>query len=196
MSIRVTHDSRRHRHRRREAGVSGAPLRDAMTIAVVVPALNEAATLPATLRSLRDQTQPAERVIVVDGGSVDGTPDAASGLGADLRIVAGRGRGGQIAAGVADCDADIVLVAHADMLFPATALEAVDRYLRTHPSCPGGCLGHRFDKQEGTFLRVIEWWDRRRALRGHSYGDQAQFFRRAALASEGGFPDLPFMEDV
>jgi rSAM/selenodomain-associated transferase 2 len=167
-----------------------------MTITVVVPALNEAATLPATLQSLRDQTRPAERVIVVDGGSADGTPDVARRLGADVRIVPGRGRGGQIAAGVADCDADVVLVAHADMLFPPTALEVVDRYLSTHPNCPGGCLGHRFDRQKGTLFRAIEWWDRRRALRGHSYGDQAQFFRRAALVREGGFPDLPLMEDV
>jgi glycosyltransferase involved in cell wall biosynthesis len=167
-----------------------------MTIAVVVPALNEAATLPATLQSLRDQTRPARRVIVVDGGSVDGTAVAAGRLGAEVLFAPNRGRGGQIATGVADCGADVVVVAHADMLFPPTALDSVDRYLIEHPSCPGGCLGHRFDGQRGTCLRAIEWWDRRRALRGHSYGDQAQFFRRAALVREGGFPDLPLMEDV
>ncbi|HJZ90080.1 MAG TPA: glycosyltransferase [Gemmataceae bacterium] len=167
-----------------------------MTIAVVVPARNEAATLPTTLQSLRDQCRPAEHVLVVDGGSIDGTTDIARRFGADVRVVPGWGRGGQIAAGVADCDADVVLAAHADMLFHPTALEAVDRYLSMHPSCPGGCLGHRFNRQNGTFFRAIEWWDRRRALRGHSYGDQAQFFRRAALAHEGGFPDLPLMEDV
>jgi hypothetical protein len=43
---------------------------------------------------------------------------------------------------------------------------------------------------------MIEWWDHRRAKRGESYGDQAQFFCRAALQSVGGFPDQPIMEDV
>jgi hypothetical protein len=43
---------------------------------------------------------------------------------------------------------------------------------------------------------MIEWWDRRRAMRGHSFGDQAQFFRRERLERAGGFPELPLMEDV
>jgi hypothetical protein len=91
--------------------------------------------------------------------------------------------------------ADIILVVHADMILPADALALVRDRLSKSPDCPGGCLGHRFDRPE-VLYRVLEWWDRRRALAGMSYGDQAQFFRRDVLESQGGFPDQPIMEDV
>jgi glycosyltransferase involved in cell wall biosynthesis len=129
---------------------------------------------------------------VVDGGSADGTAEVAGRFGADTLVIPGVGRGGQVAAGVAACSEDVIVVGHADMLFPPDALEAIESYLARRPSCPGGCLGHRFDRPDWVY-RAIEWWDRRRAMRGHSYGDQAQFFRRELL---GGFPDLPLMEDV
>ncbi len=166
-----------------------------MTLAVVVAALNEARALPLTLDRLRRQTRPPDRIVVIDGGSSDETRRAAEEGGAQTRVVCGRGRGGQIAAGVSACNEDVVVVAHADMRFPADGLVAIQGYLARHPACPGGCLGHRFDRPERVY-RVIEWWDRRRANRGYSFGDQAQFFRRELLTRVGGYPDLPLMEDV
>ncbi|HKB05189.1 MAG TPA: glycosyltransferase, partial [Gemmataceae bacterium] len=162
-----------------------------MRITVVVPALNEAVALPTTLRSLFAQTRTADRVVVVDGGSADDTVAVARQVGAETLVVPGRGRGGQVAAGVAACSEEVIVVAHADMLFPPDALAAVESFLVRRPDCPGGCLGHRFDRP-GWAYRAIEWWDRRRAIRGYGYGDQGQFFRRDVLE----FPDLPIMEDV
>jgi rSAM/selenodomain-associated transferase 2 len=164
-------------------------------VAVVIPTLHEAAGLPGTLQSLLAQSRPPDRLVVVDGGSADGTPEVARRLGAETLILAGRGRGGQVAAGVAACSEDVIVVAHADMFFPPDAFAAIESYLERHPTCPGGCLGHRFDRPAWAY-RAVEWWDHRRALRGHSYGDQAQFFRREALDRAGGFPGLPLMEDV
>ena len=166
-----------------------------MKIAVVLPALNEAAHLQRTCSSLLAQTRTLDRLVIVDGGSRDGTADLARQFTNDLLVVPGRGRGGQIAAGVAVCTDDVVLIAHADMVFPPTALETIQRFLMRYPTCPGGCLGHRF-ANPGRVYRAIEWWDRRRAIRGHSFGDQAQFFHRELLARVGGFPQLPLMEDV
>jgi len=166
-----------------------------MKIAVVIPALNEAAHLERTCSSLLSQTLSPDRLVIVDGGSHDGTTDIAGRFTRDVLDVPGRGRGGQISAGVAACTEDVILVAHADMVFPPTALETAQRYLLDHPACPGGCLGHRFDNPAGVY-RAIEWWDHCRAMRGHSFGDQAQFFRREMLDHVGGFPDLPLMEDV
>ena len=163
-----------------------------MKIAVVVPALNEAVALPQTLQSLLAQARPADRLVVVDGGSADDTVAVAGRSGADAIVVTGRGRGGQVAVGVAACSEDVIVVGHADMLFPADALAATEAHLEGRPGCPGGCLGHRFDRP-GWVYRAIECWDRRRAMRGYSYGDQAQFFRRDLV---GAFPDLPLMEDV
>lgn len=166
------------------------------TLAVVVPTLNEEAALAATLQSLHAQIEPAERLLVVDGGSCDGTEAVARSLGAEfLMMKPGQGRGGQIARGVAQVGEEVVLVAHADMRFPPQALQAIRDHLQRWPTCPGGCLGHRFDSPRWIY-RVIEWFDRRRGQRGDSYGDQAQFFRREALASVNGFPNQPIMEDV
>jgi glycosyltransferase involved in cell wall biosynthesis len=161
------------------------------TLAVVMPVLNEAAGLPATLESLLAQTEPAERIIVVDGGSGDGTADIARKLGAEVRVAESAGRGNQIGLGVSGAAEDLIVVAHADMIFPRDALATIRRYMQEHPGCPGGSLGHRFDSRRWRYS-VVEWFDRRRARRGYSYGDQAQFFRRDLLE----FPAQPIMEDV
>lgn len=171
------------------------PTADPLRLAVVVPTFNEAARLAATLESLRAQTAPPDRVIVVDGGSSDATASAAVTAGAEVFVARGRGRGGQVAAGVARATEDVVLVGHGDMLFPREALAAVRRALAGRPACPGGCLGHQFDSRRWVY-RLVERADRMRAVRGVSYGDQAQFFRRDWLARVGGFPDQPIMEDV
>ena len=166
-----------------------------LTLAVVIPTLNEQTALPGLLTSLRAQSHPAQRILVSDGGSTDATIAEAQRGGAEVLMAPTRGRGGQIAAALARLTEDVVIVAHADMLLPMEALACVRRALAERPDCPGGCLGHRFDRTSLT-LRVVEWWDGRRARRGESYGDQAQFFRRELLHSAGGFPDQPIMEDI
>jgi rSAM/selenodomain-associated transferase 2 len=166
-----------------------------LTLAVVIPTWNEEAALPVLLDSLRRQTQPAQRILVVDAGSTDRTVSEASRAGAEVVTASTRGRGNQIAAGLARVSEEIVLVAHADMILPTNALQSIRRALSERPGCPGGCLGHRFERAT-LVLKVIEWWDRRRARSGESYGDQAQFFRRQLLQSVGGFPEQPIMEDV
>ena len=166
-----------------------------MRIVVIIPTLNEEAALGKTLDSICPEISDGDRVIVADGGSVDHTLDLARRYGATIIPVSSRGRGTQIATALRHVDDDIVLIVHADMIVPAGALSAIRRGLVKRPDCPGGCLGHRFDSAS-RLLRLTEWWDERRARRGMSYGDQAQFFRRKLLESLGGFPDQPIMEDV
>jgi glycosyltransferase involved in cell wall biosynthesis len=156
-----------------------------------VPVLNEAAALPGTLESILAQTEPAERIIVVDGGSSDGSAEIARKFGAEVLVAETPGRGNQVALGVAAAAEDLIVVAHADMSFPRDALESIRSYMRGHPDCPGGAIGHRFDSRALPYL-LVEWFDRRRARRGYSYGDQVQFFRRGLLE----FPAQPMMEDV
>jgi len=175
--------------------MSVKPVPGRLTLAVVVPTLNEQDHLPTTLDSLQMQTDPADRLLIVDGGSRDGTTALAVARGLEVLTVPGRGRGGQIAAGIRLLTEEVILVAHADMRLPATALEAVRTCLASTAEIPGGALGHRFRSPRWIY-RLIEWYDERRARRGWSYGDQAQFFRREALLQAGGFPDQPIMEDV
>lgn len=68
----------------RPAPVAAGAARDSCT--VVVPARNEARTLPTLLASLEDQLEPGDEVLVVDDGSDDGT--GAVTCSASVRIVA------------------------------------------------------------------------------------------------------------
>lgn len=167
----------------------------ALTLAVIVPVWQEADCLPRLLKSLQEQTKPADCIAVADGGSTDGTPALAEQAGAVVLSCPQRGRGRQIAFALNFCPQDIILIAHADMIFPSVALERVRQWLAQHPQTVGGCLGHRFESA-AWWYRLVEWADRRRARRGLAYGDQAQFFRRSALEVIGGFPPWPLLEDV
>jgi glycosyltransferase involved in cell wall biosynthesis len=166
-----------------------------MSLAVIIPALNEEAALPGLFASLARQSAPADRIVLSDGGSADATVEAARRHGAAVVHAPGRGRGGQVAAALEEVGEEVVLIAHADMRLPEGALEAVRSWMAGNRECPGGCLGHRFDRRT-VLLRLVEWFDARRAGRGESYGDQGQFFRRELLLSAGGFPDQPILEDI
>ena len=170
-------------------------MKNSQRFAVVIPTLNEEAVLAATLGSLAAQTEPATEIVVADGGSTDSTAALAEKHGARVIVTSKKGRGCQIAAALKQIIEDVVLIVHADMIVPTTALAMIRARLEADASCPGGCLGHRFDSPR-TIYRWIEWGDRRRALRGMSYGDQGQFFRRDLLERQGGFPDQAIMEDV
>ena len=71
-------------------------------ISIIIPALDEAEHLPRLFADLRAGDAAAE-VIVVDGGSTDGTRRLAREAGASV-IRAERGRGRQIAAVVQECE--------------------------------------------------------------------------------------------
>jgi rSAM/selenodomain-associated transferase 2 len=161
----------------------------------VLPTLNEEQALRTTLDSIRAQLSEGVRLIITDGGSSDGTLAIAEQYAVSVVKCCQPGRGHQIAAALRRLREDVVLVLHADMILPAGAIERLRRFMKEHPSCPGGCFGHRFGSSR-TLYRLVEAWDALRARFGVSYGDQAQFFRRNLIERQGGFPDQPLMEDV
>ena len=164
-------------------------------VAVVVPTLNAAPTIAATLASLvaSDCQIPAE-ILVVDGGSNDTTCSIAESAGARV-ISAERGRGIQLAAGVAAVRSPWLLLLHAD-----TRLDAgwQDPFATTPIAAPG-CAGYfRFaldsdDPRSRSLERAVGW--RSRALR-LPYGDQGLLIHRDLLEEIGGIRPLPLMEDV
>jgi rSAM/selenodomain-associated transferase 2 len=161
-----------------------------VTLAVIVPTLNEAEGLPLLLAALA--SEPVE-VVVVDGGSTDATADIAR--AADVRFVSSaRGRALQMNAGAAASSADALLFLHADSLPPAGFANAALSVL-ADPSVALGAF--RFSLGGGTAsLRLIEWGTNLRSRWAHlPYGDQGLFFRRPVFDELGGFPDIPVMED-
>jgi rSAM/selenodomain-associated transferase 2 len=161
------------------------------SVSIVIPALNEAATLPRLLAALA--TEPTAEIIVVDGGSTDGTAALAASAGARV-LVTRPGRGSQLAAGAEAAAGDILLFLHADTTFPAGGLAAMDAALAADPALVGGNFTLLFDG--GTpFDAWLTWryaWARRRGL---YYGDSGVFVRRDAYQRLGGIRPLALMED-
>jgi glycosyltransferase involved in cell wall biosynthesis len=92
-------------------------------ISVVIPTLNEAQALPASLMALQNERAEHE-TIVIDGGSRDATVEIASAYGARV-LHAPSGRGSQLCAGAREAAGDILLFLHADSIFPAGGLSRI-----------------------------------------------------------------------
>jgi rSAM/selenodomain-associated transferase 2 len=162
-----------------------------MTISIIIPTLNEAACIAATLRALRRQA-PHE-IIVADGGSSDNTRESAS--RADLVIAAPPGRAAQMNAGAARATGEHLLFLHADCTLAAGAIAAIAPALRRRGAI-AGCFSMHV-AAAGTLFRSIDASATARVrLTGIAYGDQGLALRRDIFERLGGFPPLRFMEDV
>lgn len=158
---------------------------------MIVPALNEAGRIGRCVKALRSLGDC--EVIVVDGGSDDGTVEEAA-SGADRVLETQPGRARQMNAGAADARGEVLWFVHADTRPPAGALTLIRRALRTGRRW--GRFDVRLDGRHPAFRvieRLINW---RSALSGIATGDQALFVTRDAWRAVGGFPDIALMEDV
>lgn len=162
-------------------------------LTVIVPARNEADGISACLDSLRTQKYPCE-IIVVDGGSTDQTLERVAAYPEVRSCHAAPGRGTQIARGVELASGDIILVLHADSRLEPASLPRMMWALRRHPDAAGGAMAVSYDPPSHRFRLIALLNNLRARCTGISFGDQAQFFRRAALPE--GFPDYLLMEDV
>ncbi len=162
------------------------------SVGVVVPVLNDAAPLGRLLRSLDEASVPRHLVVVVDGGSEDGSREVAARWGARVVESPGRGRGPQIASGVGKLDTDLVWVLHADNLVPRGALAEIQRTAAAYPDAPGGAFRLRYEGA-GLKMKIVSVASNAKtALFGLSFGDQGQWFRRGRVE----VPSIPLMEDV
>ncbi|MBX3442972.1 MAG: TIGR04283 family arsenosugar biosynthesis glycosyltransferase [Planctomyces sp.] len=160
---------------------------------VVIPTLNEEARVADAVRSARCAPQHAVRVVVVDGGSTDGTIDQARAAGADVRF-SEPGRARQLNIGAADAIEDCLLFLHADCRLPPGWDDQIADAFAAGNVIAGG-FRQRIDAR-GLRWRFLEWGNgfRGGVLRS-LYGDQAMFVRRDVFQRLDGFPEVPILED-
>jgi rSAM/selenodomain-associated transferase 2 len=164
-----------------------------MKLSIVIPTLQEAASIEGTLVALQDMRSRGVEVVVADGGSRDATGALAAPL-ADRVIEAPRGRAAQMNAGARAATGDALLFLHADTILPAAADSEIAAAL-AH-----GREWGRFDVAiagADPLLPVVAMFmNARSRWSGIATGDQAMFATRTAFEAVGGFPAIPLMEDV
>jgi dolichyl-phosphate beta-glucosyltransferase len=113
-------------------------MRATIALSVVIPAYNEAARLPATLRALRaflDRDGRLAEVIVVDDGSTDGTSDVVRRIESEdervrlIRLPQNRGKGYAVRTGIVNAAGALVLFADADGATPFDELSRLEERL-------------------------------------------------------------------
>jgi rSAM/selenodomain-associated transferase 2 len=162
-----------------------------MKLSIIMPVLNEAASIEAALRALAPLRARGVEVIVADGGSSDSTASLAHPL-ADRVLSAPRGRALQMNSGAAAASGEVLLFLHADTRLPYDADRLVLGSLRHRA---WGRFDVRFDS--GGWLRLVALaMNARSRLTGIATGDQAMFMTRAAFDAADGFPAIPLMEDL
>lgn len=167
---------------------------DRPKLSVIIPALNEAAAITATLQALQPLRGRGHEVIVVDGGSSDLTIELSRPL--TNRVIQARaGRATQMRAGAEVAAGSVLWFLHADTVAPADADRLIIQALR-HTRAGWG----RFDvqlSQTRLLLRCVAWMmNQRSRLSGIATGDQGLFVTRRAYDDTGGFPEIPLMEDI
>lgn len=162
-------------------------------LSVIVPTLNEAAGISAVLQQPSLKGIKGIEVVVVGGGSHDGTPDLAA-LHAHRVVLAPRGRARQMNAGAHAAQGSWLLFLHADTVLPPNAVAQIQA------AASAGHAWGRFDvaidgvspvlRLVSTMMNTCSRWS------GIATGDQAIFVQRHVFDVVGGFPDQPLMEDI
>jgi rSAM/selenodomain-associated transferase 2 len=163
-------------------------------LSIIIPVLDEAPLLGGLLASLQDLRQRGHEVLVVDGGSRDGSVTIARKL-ADRVLLSGPGRALQMNAGAESARHEILLFLHADSRLPAEADALIGAALQA-PQHVWGSFNLRLDNARPVFRLLeaaINW---RTALTGVASGAQAIFVERTYFERVGSYDRLPVLEDA
>jgi rSAM/selenodomain-associated transferase 2 len=164
-----------------------------MTIAVVIPVLNEEQAIVATLR--HTVSLGFDEIVVVDGGSTDQTRAKAEACDLARVLASQPGRARQLNAGAKICRSDVLLFLHADTRLPDCAKQHIESAL-ADPAVGGGRFDVRFDSPSTWGSLISTLMNLRSRMTRISTGDQAMFVRRRLFERLGGFSDIPLMEDI
>jgi rSAM/selenodomain-associated transferase 2 len=163
-------------------------------LSIVIPVFNEEQSLGLTLDRILAQPGNYE-IIVVDGGSKDGTLSILETRPSVRLISAAKGRGSQMNAGAHQARGEWLLFLHADTLIESRTIAALEE-LGSRAELQAGCFWHRFDGHHPWLWIVSLIHNLRFRLTGIIYGDQGLFVRRELFFRLGGFKEGIVMEDI
>ncbi len=161
-------------------------------LSIIIPTLNEAASIKNTLSELYTLKDNGHEIIIVDGGSTDQTLSICKQY-TDKVFNSGKGRAKQMNLGAKHASNDILVFLHADTLLPEQARQLICTALSNKQ------WGYFSIKLSGSHvvLRLIEFFmNIRSCLSGIATGDQAIFVYRESFNSINGFKEIPLMEDI
>jgi rSAM/selenodomain-associated transferase 2 len=162
-------------------------------ISIIVPVKNEAMRLPALLDAIA--SLPGEKeIIVVDGGSTDGSQEICRDR---CRLIETRpGRGHQLHRGAMAATGEVLWFLHADATVEPGSLLAIETALGGENAPLYGHFKMYFDDTNHLLMRLLALTSNLRARHLRLvFGDQGLFISREAYFQTGGFRPLPLMED-
>ena len=164
-----------------------------MKVSIIIPVLNEAEHIADTLISLASYRSQGHEVIVIDGGSNDGTVSISQQY-ADSVLRSDAGRAMQMNSGIDEASGDALLFLHADTRLPADAVAKLIHAVED------GYFWGRFNVRlsgKHFMFRIIErMMNLRSCITGVATGDQAIFVSHESIEIVGAYPRLPLMEDI
>ena len=157
-----------------------------------MPVLNEADNLRGDLQQLN--LSAGEELIIVDGGSTDGTL-AIAGEFTDRVFETKTGRASVMNFGAAKASGDVLLFLHADCVLPDNGFTLIRKAVSNGNIAAGAFflgIAH-----PGFGFRLIESAANVRSrMTSLIYGDQGMFLRKEVFDRVGVFADIPLMEDI
>lgn len=163
-----------------------------MLISIIIPTLNEEATIQPLLQQLQVCRQQGHEVIVVDGGSNDETVSISKSL-ADKVISSEAGRATQMNNGAKQSTNNILWFLHADTLIPSNVIESIQESLIKNN---WGRFNIKLSGSHFLFRIIEKMINLRSCVSGIATGDQGIFVKRELFESVNGYSEIPLMEDV
>ena len=169
-----------------------------LKLSIIIPCLNEAKNIVATLSRLQSLRARGHEVILSDGGSRDKTVELARAL-VDHCIDSATGRAAQMNAGAITASGDILCFLHADTLAPENIDKIILNALSSSTKIKTPQWGFFCIQLSGAAwpFRIIERLINIRSCTTHiATGDQGVFIQKALFNQLSGFADIPLMEDI
>ncbi len=178
-------------------------------VSIIIPTLNEADYIGRTLRQLSILDPPAWEVLVVDGGSEDGTAAIAASAGVRLVLCDRSGRAVQMNRGARVATGEVLCFLHADTSIPDDIVAVIEQTLADRRVAGGGFIslmaGVKKTRWGVSLHNYLKTYYAPLLFRPHLFfrglrllfGDQVIFCRRTDFWECGGFDTaLPIMEEA